>query len=78
MTKIQMTHTGAVSKINDFGLKRTIVVELRETKNHYMGADGDKYSKKTGRSSGGYTYKGIFIGDKLELDSVKPKELTNV
>lgn len=69
-----MTHTGVVSKEVDFGKRAQITKDFRETKNHFIDSSGDKFSKKTGHSLSGWKYKGTFIGEKLDLSTIKPKD----
>lgn len=69
-----MNLTGIVIKKIGFGKTSKALRDFRETKNHFIDANGDKFSKKTGNSLSGYKYKGVFIGETLELSSIKPKE----
>lgn len=69
-----MLYTGTVSKQVDFGKKAQCQRDFRETKHHFIDSDGDKFSKKTGHSLSGWKYKGTFIGEKLNLSTIKPKD----
>jgi hypothetical protein len=68
-----MNLTGIVVKKIGFGKTSNSLRDFRETKNHFIDANGNKFSKKTGNSSSGYKYKGVFIGETLDLGSIKPK-----
>lgn len=68
-----MTHTGTVTKNVDFGRRSQSVRDFRETKHHFIDSNGEKFSKKTGNSLSGYKYKGFFIGEVLDLSTVKLK-----
>lgn len=68
-----MNLTGIITKKIGFGKTSKVSRDFRETKNHYIDVNGDKFSKKTGNSLSGYKYKGVFFGETLELSSIKPK-----
>lgn len=76
MKSEKMTHTGTVSKQVDFEKKAEFERDFRETKHHFIDKYGTKFSKKTGQSLAGWKYKGVFIGEKLDLSTITPKKET--
>lgn len=73
MKSENMTHSGIVSKQVDFNKKAEWERDFRETKHHFIDKYGTKFSKKTGESLAGWKYKGHFIGEKLDLSTIKVK-----
>lgn len=69
-----MQYTGTVSKKVDFGKIAQWERDFRETKYHFIDKYGTKFSKKTGQSLAGWKYKGVFIGEALDLSTIKPKD----
>lgn len=68
-----MTHIGIISKEIDFGKRKSEKRDFRETKHHFIDQYGTKFSKKNGHSLAGWKYRGTFIGEKLDLTTIKQK-----